>query len=227
MRNSIDESYLYTYIQDAENVLMEHIPEEESLNHTFSNKFNKKMKKLIKYEQRSKTSRVISKISKVAALALLITALLNTVLICSVQAYRNRFFEVIKTVTEQFTSYYIESDTPHTANMIPKNPKSLPEGFTQSESVSTENLHFIEYTNNAGQYIEYYQEVISDGVMNIDTESADTKHIQVLATTIYNVSKDGIEQFYWYDNQYLYSIIGNTNYDDMLFVIENIIAENK
>ena len=227
MRNSIDESYLYTYIQDAENVFMEHIPEEESLEHTFSNKFNKKMEKLIKYEQRSKTSRVISKIAKVAALALLIATLLNTVLICSVQAYRNRFFEIIKTVTEQFTSYYIESDTSHSANMVPKNPKSLPEGFTQSESVSTESLYFIEYRNNAGQYFEYYQEVASDGVISIDTENADTKHIQVSATTIYNVSKNGIEQFYWYDNQYLYSIIGNANYDDMLFVIENVIAENK
>lgn len=217
------DEFLYKYIPAAEKSAMDAIPKEDELNHTFSQKFQRKMKALVNYERRGTFGRAAVRFGRVAAAVLLIVFLLNTVLVVSVDAYREKFFEMIQTVTERFTSIIVDmDDDASVTELVPIQPSYIPEGFEVIESYGDSVQNTVIYTKDA-QEIYYCQTVAGSGVFYFDTEDALVDIIQIAGQAAYVITEDNMIQVYWVHNGYEFLIISNVAYDDILAVAGSIM----
>ncbi len=222
MKEIIDDAFLYTYIPESEKPIIDAIPDESQLDYVLSDRFERKMKKLIKYERRSKFSRVMLQMGKVAAIVLLIAALLNTVLVCSVQAYREQFFKIIKTVTEECTSFFIKTDSETITELIPIDPQYIPEGFEIVEEFCDSMRHTILYSNSDGQDIYYSQTVITNSDFYFDTENAQVETLHIAGKDVYSVIKGNTTQLYWQNQGYTFLVVGSADYQELILVAESL-----
>lgn len=102
MRPVADDDFLFTYIPEEEETILTDIPAEADLHHEFSSHFEKKMQKLIKHERRNKLRRILIQTAKVAMITILLLVIVNTALVCSVDAYREQFFKLVGSITVDY-----------------------------------------------------------------------------------------------------------------------------
>lgn len=226
MKDHLDDEFLYKHIPMAEKRAMAAIPKEDELNHTFSSRFLRRMKTLVNYERRGSFGRFAVRFGRAVAAVLLIVILLNTVLVVSVDAYREKFFEIIQTVTEKFTSFIVDvdDDAPVT-ELVPIEPPYIPEGFEMVERFSDAVSHDVVYQTSEGKEIYYSQSIITPSTIHIDTEDAAEKWIQIDDCTVYVVVENSTTQLHWFDGDYRFLVIGNADYESLVAVAEGIIKK--
>lgn len=226
MNDNLSDEFLYKHIPRAETAALESFPAENELDHIFSGRFLRKMKVLLKYERRGSFGRFATQLGRVVAAVLVVVIMLNTVLVVSVEAYREKFFEIIQTVTEKFTSFFIDADddAPVT-ELVPMDPPYIPEGFDMIEQFSDPVSHTVIYLNEEGQEIYYVQSLVVDGEAHIDTEDAEMQVIQIEGCTVYAVRKNDTAQFCWIDGDYEFLIISNVDYETVLEITEEIVKK--
>mgnify|MGYP003294276229 CR=1 FL=1 len=224
MNDNLSDEFLYKHIPRAEIAALESLPKENELDHIFSGRFLRKMKALLKYERRGSFGRFATQLSRVVAAVLVLVIMLNTVLVVSVEAYREKFFEIIQTVTEKYTSFFVDvdDDAPVT-ELVPIDPSGIPEEFELIEQFSDAISHTVIYLNEDGQEIYYEQVIITDGEHRIDTEDASVEVIEIENRTAYVVVKNGTTQIHWIDGSYKFQIISNTDYETVIAIAEKII----
>lgn len=225
MNRQLSEEFLYQYIPMAEQDMMDAIPAEAALEHTFSNRFCRKMKALLKYERRGPFGRFAAAFGRVAAAVLLVAVLLNTILVGSVKAYREKFFEIVQTVTEKFTSFFVEAEDAPANEFVPIEPPYIPEGFEMIEQFGDAVSYTVIYLSEEGQEIYYVQSLVVDGVTHVDTEEALVELVQIEECTVYVVTKNGTTQLSWIDGNNEFLIISNTAYEDVLLMAEKIVKK--
>ena len=131
-----------------------HIPtDENSIDFTFSERFNKRMAKLIKSQKKAYYSLINTAYKRVAIICIIILALLTTA--CSVKVIREPIVNFIKQVYESFTHYSYDGDT--TDKITKEYYITAPDGFNQTNITNNDFLITTEYTNNNGDIIEYNQ----------------------------------------------------------------------
>lgn len=224
MNDHLSDEFLYKHISRAETAALESLPTESELNHTFSSRFRRKMNALMKYERRGTLGRFAMHLGRIAAAVLVVVILLNTVLVVSVEAYREKFFEIIQTVTEKFTSFFVDvdDDAPVT-ELVPIHPPYIPEGFDVIEQFSDAVSYTVIYLNEEGQEIYYVQSLITDGEAHIDTEDASAQVIEIESCKAFVVVKNGTTQILWINGPYKFQIISNINYETIIAIAEKII----
>lgn len=224
MNDSLNDEFLFQHITRAEDAAIAAIPAENELNYSFSRRFLRKMNALMKYERRSSFGRFATQFGRIVAAVLVVVIMLNTVLVVSVEAYRERFFEIVRTVTEKFTSFFVEvdDDAPVT-ELVPIEPPYIPEGFELIEQFSDAISHTVIYLNEDGQEIYYEQVIITDGEHRIDTEDASVEVVEIENCTAYVVVKNGTTQILWIDGSCRFQIISNTDYETVIAIAEKII----
>lgn len=225
MSDYLSDEFLYKHIPRAEAAALESLPTENELNHTFSGRFLRKMKALLKYERRGSFGRFATRLGRAVAAVLVVVIMLNTALVLSVEAYREKFFEIIQTVTERFTSFFVEvdDDAPVT-EFVPILPPYIPEGFEEIERFADEFVIEIVYSNG-DQDICYSQIKAGVGVMYIDTEDAGTERIQIGTQEVYAITEDNMITVYWVCDGSEFLIISNAARDRILAVAEGIIKK--
>ncbi len=226
MKDHLDDEFLYKHVPMAEKSAMAAIPKEDELNHTFSSRFLRRMKALVNYERRGSFGRFAVRFGRAVAAVLQIVILLNTLLVVSVDAYREKFFEIIQTVTEKFTSFIVDvdDDAPVT-DLVPIEPPYIPEGFEVAERFSDAISYDVAYRNSEGQEIYYSQCIITTGSIHIDTEDAAEKWIQIDDCRVYVVVENGTTQLHWFDGDYRFLVIGSADYESFIAVAEEIIKK--
>ena len=227
MKEQLSDEFLYKHIPRAERVVIDSMPAEDELDHTFSNRFLRKMQALLKYQHRGSFGRFATQLGRVVAAVLVVVLLLNTVLVVSVEAYREKFFEIIQTVTEKFTSFFVDvdGDAPVT-EFISIEPPYIPDGFEMIDQFRDENRHTVIYLNDGGQEIYYCQMMAGIGVLYFDTEDASVETLQIMGQEIYVITEDNMIQVYWAENSFEFLIISNFDHDGVLAVAESIIKNN-
>ena len=226
MNRQLSEEFLYQYIPMAEQDMMDAIPAEAALEHTFSNRFCRKMKALLKYERRGPFGRFAAAFGRVAAAVLLVAVLLNTILVGSVKAYREKFFEIVQTVTEKFTSFFVEAEDAPANEFVPIEPPYIPEGFEELERFSDESHHTVVFINDDGQEIYYSQMRTGSGVLYFDTEDASMETLQIMDQEIYAVTENNTIQVYWAEDASEFLIISNCDRDVIFDIVESLIQNN-
>lgn len=228
MNSDISDEFLYRHIPRAEFAATEAIPAENELQHTFSGRFLRKMRELLKYERRGMLGRFSMQLGRIAAALVAVVLLMNMMLYVSVEAYREKYYEIIRTATEKFTSIFVEveDDAPVT-ELVPIDPPYIPEGFVIVEQLCNEAINNIVYSNNNGREIFYSQMVAGSGISYFDTEGAEVENNIVESREVFVITENEMIQVYWTDGSYEFVIISNAEYDQIMDVVEKIIKKLK
>lgn len=222
----LSEEFLYKHIPRAEMKTIDAIPGEKELNHIFSGRFCRKMNVLIKYERQGAFVRVTARLGRVVAAVLVVVFLLNMALVIGVKAYREKFFEIIKTVTEEFTSFLVGIDDGNDVNgVLPVGFSCVPDGFEVVEQYGNTINSTTIYQNGEGQEIYYMQSNVVNGEMHIDTENAIVQPVLIENCEVLSVLKNGTTQLYWLYGENKFLIISNIDYDTVVALAEDVIKQ--
>lgn len=200
-----------------------HIPtDENSIDFTFSERFNKRMEKLIK-AQRKPYWKFISTASKRAAVIVVAILTLFTASL-SVKAIREPIIKFIKQVYESFTHYSFDGDTVEIISKEYTITKML-DGYEQIDKLTSDNTIATTYKNELGDTIIFTQMTTEYSIgYLVDNESGEQ----------YTETVDGIEidfkEWYetktaiWANDGYVFSIdcIGNISFEDIKQIIRTI-----
>ncbi|MBQ8741327.1 MAG: DUF4367 domain-containing protein, partial [Clostridia bacterium] len=134
-----------------------HIPEDEnSIDYTFSERFNKRMARLIKSQRKSYWVLINTAAKRAAVMFVAILTLFTAAF--SVKAIREPVLKFIKQVYETFTDYLFEGDTTITIDkeyVI----TNLPEGFEQISKIQNDFIITTKYENDKGDCVVFSQQI--------------------------------------------------------------------
>lgn len=224
----INDDFLYKYMKGAENIILESLPKEEELSHKFSKRFERKMNKLIRRENRTAFMKSFINHSKKAAVIFLIFATIAFATTMSVEAYRIKFFEVVIKVWEEFTSMIFKGKENNNDNkLIPAIPEYIPKGFSILEENINDHMYSVIYVDENYEEIFYEQRVLSYGEIILDTEDIEDETIEIGNQTIILFTNKGVNQIYWSDDSYFYTLISSINKDEIIEMAKKILEKNK
>ena len=199
-----------------------HIPaDENSIDFTFSERFNKRMEKLIRSQKKVYYNFVNTAYKRVAIICVVLLMMLTTA--CSVKAIREPIINFIKHVYESFTHYSFHGDT--TDKITKEYTIKIPVDFEQINKIQNDAIILTEYTNSSGDIIEFNQMTteysigyfVDNEQSNINTETVNG--IEVKFKEWYN-TKSAI----WTQDGYVFVIdcYGNISFDTIKQMIESI-----
>lgn len=224
---TIDDEFLSEHIRKLEIKILNDLPKEEDLTHEFSKDFEDKMNKLIREGKQSSFRRNFNRYGRRAAAILIIALSVSFLVTISVEAYRDKFFQVITDVKKEFTSVRIESDDEIGDRILePVNPGYIPEGFTILEQETNDYVNMIIYSNANDEEIIYRQILISNSETLFDTEGVEVKTTKIKKQEINFFTNKGVSQIYWNDDSDMYMLISTIDQDELLKVAKSVI-ENK
>ena len=218
------EKILYEYMPKA-NTLLDQLEEErdkELAPHIFSKDYKNNMEKVIKYYTRTPMQRKFGTLRRYVAGFLILFMLTNSLLFVTAQEYRERFFEMINTVYDKFTSIVIEvEERPFDEEVSFIQPSYIPEGFDLISDMQTDITRKMDYINE-NKIIEFKQSIITSGETKIDTEKTSIKEMKINENTIKYYLNKGIYNAYWNDNKFSYSITAEVSFEELTKIIEGI-----
>lgn len=189
-----------------------HIPcDEDSIDYTFSERFNKKMNKLIK-AQRKPYYFLINTAAKKVAVIFVIFATLTTASM-SVKAIREPVVNFIVEVYESFTRYFFDGDT---AKELKKEYviTELPTGFLQTSNDKTDISQTVIFEDMNDNMIIFTQSITENEIFDIDNqkETPKTEKVNGIDIHIYTYEKDKF--VFWSDSGYFFQITAYGDIDD-------------
>lgn len=210
-------------MKGAENIILESLPKEEELSYKFSKRFKRKMNKLIRRENRTPFMKSFINHSKKVAVIFLIFVTIAFATTMSVEAYRVKFFEVVIEVWEEFTSMIFKNNKNiNDKKLIPAVPEYTPKGFSILEENINDYVYSIIYVNENNEEIFYEQRIISQGEVLLDTENIEVETIEVDNQAIILFTNKGVNQIYWSDDSYSFTLISTINIEELITITKNI-----
>ncbi len=181
----ITEEMLYESVSKAEELWLSLLPTEDELpEHVFSKKFEKQMKKLIQAQRRTPwRNGFISASKRVAVVALVILTVSFSCLMC-VEAYRERFIEVITEIFEDLTRFTFstpDTDVPELGELM---FDYLPDGMSEIYRENDPETHyqFVYFEDMEGRRISIERNIIIDNkwsTLILDTENAEVATVDL------------------------------------------------
>ncbi len=221
---NITDELLYRYVPSAEKYYLDQLSEEQVPKHIFSKRFEYRMKKLIRYSKRGPFMKAFMSGTRRIAIAMLILILISFTTIMSVEAYRNRFFEIIKNILEEFTSITFETDEALSEIQFQGiEPQYIPDGFSKSEESITYSSLSVIYSNGKGTDIAYEQAFITNNQIIIDTEDTEINKLMINNHEVEYIFKNDAYQFMWYKDHYAFSLFSSAHREDLIKMIESML----
>lgn len=189
-----------------------HIPcDEDSIDYTFSDRFNKKMNKLIKAQRKPYYFLINTAAKKVAVYFVIFVTLITASM--SVKAIREPVVNFIVEVYESFTRYFFDGDT---ADNIKKKYEisELPKGFSRFNTMETDTDFTVIYQGSENNSIIFTQSTTESKIFDIDNqkETPKTEKVNGIDIHIYTYEKDKF--VFWSDNGYFFQITAYGDIDD-------------
>lgn len=189
-----------------------HIPcDEDSIDYTFSERFDKKMNKLIRTQRKPYYFLINTAAKKVAVIFVIFVTL--TTASMSVKAIREPVVNFIVEVYESFTRYFFDGDT---AKELKKEYviTELPTGFSQTSNDKTDISQTVILEDTNDNMIIFTQSVTENEIFDIDNqkETPKTENVNGIDIRIYTYEKDKF--IFWSDNGYFFQITAYGDIDD-------------
>ena len=161
---------------------------------------------------------------RAVAAVLLCVLILNAVLIGSVEAYRERAYEIVENVTRKFTAFSVKvnENTPP-VEFKPIEPPYVPEGYAVTEKNVSDIAQVILYSDNDGGHISFTQMILTSGSVLFDTEDAVVEDKEILGCEVRVIAENEMVQAYWIDGECEFLLISNAGYDEVLTMSEKIL----
>ena len=223
----ITDEMLYASAEKARNlwlfsVLPDNIPE-----HQFSHRFNRKMKRLIKEQRRSpKLNHDIHIMRRIAAI-LLVAVTVSFSCLMTVDAYREKFIEIVTHVFHELTDYRFNAEVSGSQSETELGVISLgfiPNGMEKTDEYDDETFYSVSYETKDGMYFDLTCTLITenqDAHKIVDTENAIAQKYSINGEEATIISKDENNTILWTYRNILFQLYGNLPLD-----IEKQIAES-
>lgn len=199
-----------------------HIPtDENSIDFTFSERFNKRMAKLIRSQKKVYYNFVNTAYKRVAIICVVLLTMLTTA--CSVKAIREPIVNFFTEVYESFTRYFFEGDI---ADTITKEYciSELPDDFTQTDKISNDISITTTFENSSGDIIEFYQTITEETEHLLDAEHGNVVEHIIGNDTVHIIEANGTIQAIWVRDEYCLTLTtyGKINIDTVKQIIESV-----
>ena len=200
-----------------------HIPtDENTIQYTFSEKFNRRMEKLIKSQKKVYWNLINTASKRVAIILLAIFTTFTAAF--SVKAIREPIINFIKQVYESFTRYSFDGDT---IEIITKEYAiaKIPDGYQQIDKTATDNTIVTTYKNASENTIILSQMATNSHTgLFVDNEGGD-----LYTETVNDISVDFKEWHHtktamWTQNGYVFTIdcTGTISFEEIKQMIISI-----
>lgn len=221
----ITDDFLYQNMPKAENEILNLIPDEHEIEHKFSWKFKRKMKIIIKEQARTpETKALIMQIKKIAAIFIITISIVFSG-IMSVEAYRIRFFNMIKEVWSELTSIvFWSNNSTNVYDLEPVSPLYIPNGYEILEQSENEYKNVIIYSDKDKNEIVYNQQAVTQSEHIFDSEDTETEVINMNNIQVNILTKNSVTQVYWTDEKSIFFISGKDK-NEIIKMVESIIKK--
>lgn len=206
--------------REVMSVEFSHIPtDENSIDYTFSDKFERKMQKLIKAQKKSSWKFTNTAKKRVAILIAILIALLATA--CSVKQIREPIVTFFTETYDSFVEYFFEGDTVDEIT-YEYQLTYVPKGFEQTEVDRTATSITTVYENESGDLIDFCQTTTSSTGHFIDTENGETINMDIAGTNVSIYQIDGACHVTWIHKTYFFTLTCYGEFD--VGMIQQMIA---
>lgn len=193
-----------------------------------------------KERTRKRLTHLLCFAGKTAAAWFVVIGLCAT-LIVSVEALRTPVFNFIIEQHDKFTTINLGKDpsepttqptTDHPANPSRETPLDglLPDGYTVVQfRVRGNGTYVAQYMNSVGNLI-ILSSTLGDGILNIDTDNANTRAITIAGFNGYLVEEGTELTLFWFDAEHDFSYqlrTTNTSISELWRIAEGYIVNNK
>lgn len=226
---TVTDEMLFANAARARDIWLSTLPDESALpEFRCSGRFERKMRRLIKEQRRSKRTNQVLYFMRQTIAAVLAVAVLAFGGMMTVEAYREKFIEIVKQVFTEFTHYRFSSDTPE-SELIELPEMTLgyvPEGMEKvDDHVSSQNLRYMLYEDENGGFFEVTQWSIVEGhdySRKLDTEDSVISMGTINGCEAMFNEKKGHTNIIWTIDNVIYGVFGNLGTDEIKLIAEEI-----
>lgn len=200
-----------------------HIPtDENAIEYTFSEKFNKRMEKLIKSQKKVYWNLINTTSKRVAIIFLAIFTMFTVAF--SVKAIREPILKFIKQIYETFTHYSFEGDT---VDLIEQefSIHQIPDGYEEIDKTVTDNSVVTTYKNELDHTI-FFSQMTTEYHMGlfVDNENGDSYTETVNGVNVDFKEWNDVKTAIWVNNRYVFAIncTGNISFDEIKQMIISV-----
>lgn len=196
--------------------------------HTFSKKFERRMKAMAAQVDRPPFLRVTSKLGKRVAMLFLALLAAAFVTVMSVEGLRKEFFSFVE---ERFAQYsrisYVAEDgysLPH-GDFAARAPTYIPEGLEckDSDDPDTMGQLYLYYKDEStGKDLLYQQNWVDEASIGINTEGVTLQQVEVAGYDGYYCENIGFHMLFWDDGSYFYFISSNIDRSTVFKAAESL-----
>lgn len=229
MSKKITYELLYKYCKTVDEYITDKIPNDEEINHTYSEEFENKIKKIIKQENKHNFVAKFYKYSKkVAIIFLIIISVLGATM--SIDAIRYRVLEFIKNVRREETNYSFKGKI-KSENFKIRKPSYIPKGFKEVNCDEISDFYFTLDYSDGYDYISFECTKLNNGNFQIDTEDSMVNKITING----NIEADYIKKkdrhmLVWQDDENYYILFINDietsrledKYNELIKIAESV-----
>ena len=229
----ITEEMLYKYTPKAEELWLNSLPSEDEIpEHKFSKNFERKMKKLIRKQQRAPwLEKLISTSKRVAVVALAILTVSFSCLMC-VEAYREKFIEVITEIFEELTQFSFSSFRTEKTELNEITFDYLPDDMSETyRTYNSETLvQSIYFEDMEGRRLTIDQDIMTNDKQStviLDTEDADVSTIALNGHEATLIVKGKHTILMWENDDFVMLVSGDFPPDKIIRVASGIQISEK
>lgn len=226
----ITDALLRQHAAEARDLWLGTLPPDAS--HTFSHRFRRKMKRLLAEQRRSPAMNRAVLIARRTAAALLVAASLTAASLLSVEAYREKFIEVVTEFFDDLTEFRFSGFADDGAPMPEVTLTYVPEGMELYESDDSSELgsRYRAYKDANGRFFDLEEIFITKdmvGVQALDTENAQICYGSIRGNSAMIVQKNGWITLHWEEKNMIMQLSGNLSMDEMTRIAEGIQKTTK
>lgn len=184
----------------------------------FSEEHERRMKKLFAREKHKRRMRRFTMYAARIAAVLAVVTVVSGAVILNVDALKIRFFNMFTNTQTTNTKISYMDGTSYSNDII--TISYVPEGFDLDRERLDQNKAYAKF-KNSGQYFAV-NVADADSDINIDTEDAEAKKLEINGYEVLYSEKEGINIFSYSYDKYAVNVMGNIEKNLMIKIIKNI-----
>ena len=194
--------------------------------HTFSQRFQRRMNKLLRRQRRSPGVRAaLAYVWRAAVFVLVFVVLSFSVRMTVDAAFRKQVLRAVVQVFSDFTEFRYTSDVGNDGKLGELEFTYLPEGMIETDREQDTIEFYVHYESPDGKFIELSQILIEDGtemLLGLDTEGAEVTNLTVHDIEAVGIVKGLSRTIHWTEGAFVYTLSGTIPMAELEKVAEGI-----
>lgn len=171
----LNDELLYQYMPVVDSAILHTLEKSTDTNYVFSASFERKMHRLFQKERKIEMWKKVKKITSRVAIFICIIFISFFSIVMSVDAYRVKFFETIKSFVSYDNTVLFSYNTTSSDTFEEKTPEYIPDSYFLQDTHCNENTIIRTYENTNGEQLILHQQAVSQHAQNYFDDMYDQK----------------------------------------------------